>query len=297
MWIYGLRSSLSRAVGKDGGDVQSRTGKFEVKFAVERLTIDGMREIQLELMDELDRICREQGISYCIAYGSLLGAVRHGGFIPWDDDMDVVMLRSEYERLIAGFDEWKSSDRFALASYRDGRSIYPFVKLVDTTTRVLENFVSKDTATGVWVDVFPLDDVDPDKLRPFRKNSRMSLVRSFIVADPSVGSSSFVKFVKRVVCPFANKLDVLKYARAIDENARNACRGERSDTVADIIGEGKTNLLFPRALFEPVAMPFEDRVFLAPSGYEKFLEIQYGDWRLPPSEEDREIHTFEAYRL
>ena len=54
----------------------------------------------------------------------------HGGFIPWDDDMDVVMLRADYERLIAGFDEWKSSDRFSLAWYRDGKSIYSFVKLL-----------------------------------------------------------------------------------------------------------------------------------------------------------------------
>ena len=97
---------------------------------MERLTIDDMKEIQLELMDELDRVCREQGITYFLAYGSLLGAVRHGGFIPWDDDMDVVMLRADYERLIAGFDEWKSSDRFSLAWYRDGKSIYSFVKLV-----------------------------------------------------------------------------------------------------------------------------------------------------------------------
>ena len=75
--------------------------------------------------------------------------------------MDVVMLRADYERLIAGFDEWKSSDRFSLAWYRDGKSIYSFVKLVDTTTRVLENFVDKKTSTGVWVDIFPLEDLKP----------------------------------------------------------------------------------------------------------------------------------------
>ena len=63
---------------------------------MERLTIDDMKEIQLELMDELDRVCREQGITYFLAYGSLLGAVRHGGFIPWDDDIDVGMLRPDY---------------------------------------------------------------------------------------------------------------------------------------------------------------------------------------------------------
>ena len=143
--------------------------------------------------------------------------------------MDVVMLRADYERLIAGFDEWKSSDRFSLAWYRDGKSIYSFVKLVDTTTRVLENFVDKKTSTGVWVDIFPLEDLKPGDRRPYRKNALLSLVRGFIVADPSVGSSAFVKLVKRIVCPFARRLDALKYARAIDENARDANRGERSD--------------------------------------------------------------------
>lgn len=263
---------------------------------MERLTVDDMKAIQLELTDELDRICREQGIHYFIAYGSLLGAVRHGGFIPWDDDMDVVMLRSEYERLIAGFDSWKSSDRFALASYRDGKSIYPFVKLVDTTTRVLENFVDKGTSTGVWVDIFPLDDVNPRKRRPFIKNAILSLTRSFIVTDSSVGTNGLVKLAKRVVCPFARRLNALKYARAIDENARDACP-EGSGIVADIVGEGKTNLLFPKSLFEPIEMRFENRVFMAPAGYERFLEIQYGDWRTPPAEGDRAIHTFEAYRV
>ena len=67
---------------------------------MERLTIDDMKEIQLELMDELDRVCREQGITYFLAYGSLLGAVRHGGFIPWDDDIDVFMARPDFDRLI-----------------------------------------------------------------------------------------------------------------------------------------------------------------------------------------------------
>lgn len=263
---------------------------------MERMTIEQMKEIELELMDELDRICREQNIQYFLGYGSLLGAVRHGGFIPWDDDMDVVMLRSEYERLLEGFDQWKSSDRFALSSYRDGKSIYPFVKLVDTTTLVFENFVDKATGTGVWVDLFPLDDVDPADMKPFRRNARAELTRNFIVADPQVGSSAVVKLAKRVVCPFARHLDPVKYARIVDENARDACPAG-SDTVADIVGEGKTNLLFSKQLFRPIEMAFEDRRYFAPAGYEEFLSIQYGDWRTPPAKDDREIHTFEAFYL
>lgn len=263
---------------------------------MKRLSIDEMKEIELELMDELDRVCRAQGIQYFLGYGSLLGAVRHGGFIPWDDDMDVIMMRAEFERLIEGFDEWKSSDRFALASYRDGKSIYPFVKLVDTTTCVYENFVEKGTATGVWVDLFPLDDVDPCDMRPFKKNGRVGLLRSFIVADPSVGSTPLVRIAKRIICPLVHGLDAVKYARILDENAMKACP-EGSDVVADIVGEGKPSMIFPKSLFDSVEMAFEDRHYLAPAGFEELLTLQYGDWRTPPREDDRDIHTFEAYQL
>lgn len=263
---------------------------------MQRLTIDEMKQVELDLMDEFDRICREQSITYFLGYGSLLGAVRHGGFIPWDDDMDVVMFRSEYERFIEGFNEWKSDDRFALSFCRDGESIYPFVKLVDTTTRVYENFVDKDIATGVWIDLFPLEEVDPTDNGVFRRNARIGLLRSFIVADPAVGSSGLVRLVKRIVCPFVAKLDASAYARKLDENAR-CSRASSSDFVADVIGEGKPHFRFRKELFDPIEMNFENRKYFAPRGYEEILKIQYGDWQTPLPKQAREVHVFEAYRL
>ena len=147
------------------------------------------------------------------------------------------------------------------------------------------------------MDIFPLDDVDGESAGAFRRNGRLSLVRNFIVADPSVGSSGFVKLAKRVVCPFARRLDAVSYARRIDENACAACAGRASGTVADIVGEGRPDRVFPKKLFEPIEMKFEGRSYLAPAGYERFLEIQYGDWRTPPPTSAREVHVCEAYRL
>lgn len=267
---------------------------------MERLTVEDMKGIELELMDELDRICREHDAKYFLGYGSLLGAVRHGGFIPWDDDMDVVMLREDYERFMAGFDEWCQVDRYKLISYRDGESIFPFAKMTDSSTKVYENFIEKSRSNGVWIDIFPLDYVDPSNKASFKRafsaNARTGLLRSFILADPSVGSSAIVKLAKRVVCPFVKGLDPVKYSRRLDENARGACAHE-SDLVADFLGEGKPEKLFPIELFEPIEMPFEDRVFYAPKGYEEYLTIEYGDWQTPPPEDSRPIHTCEAYRL
>ena len=99
---------------------------------MERLTIDDMKSIELEIADEIDRMCREHGVGYFLAYGSLLGAARHGGFIPWDDDMDIAMLRADYERFAAHFREWRSSERFDILDCRRGKSIFPFLKVVDT---------------------------------------------------------------------------------------------------------------------------------------------------------------------
>ena len=136
---------------------------------MERLTIDDMKEIQLELMDELDRVCREQGITYFLAYGSLLGAVRHGGFIPWDDDMDVVMLRADYERLIAGFDEWKSSDRFSLGVV-SGRKVHlPPSSSWSIPPRACWRISSTRNVHGRGSIYFPLEDLKPGDRRPLSK--------------------------------------------------------------------------------------------------------------------------------
>ena len=136
---------------------------------MEPLTVDDVKLIELEIMDEIDRVCNEHGVQYFLGYGTLLGAVRHGGFIPWDDDMDIVMMRDQYELLMSHFNEWRTTDRFKLVSYRDGSSIYQFAKIVDTTTVFYEKFVGKDAATGVWVDVIPLENYDPSA--SYRKSS------------------------------------------------------------------------------------------------------------------------------
>ena len=99
-----------------------------------RLTLDDMKRIELDIMIEIDRVCRENGISYVLMYGTLLGAHRHGGFIPWDDDIDICMYRDDYERFLEVFPQTQDSGKFDVVNYRNGKGIYPFTKVVDTTT-------------------------------------------------------------------------------------------------------------------------------------------------------------------
>ena len=106
------------------------------------MTLEEMKAVELEIMDEIDAICRQHGLTYFLGYGSVLGAVRHGGFIPWDDDMDVIMPRDDYEQLIAHFDKWRTSKNYALTFCRNDTSVYQFVKIIDTRTSVKERYVS-----------------------------------------------------------------------------------------------------------------------------------------------------------
>lgn len=265
----------------------------------EQLSLDAMKSIELDIMDEIDTICRKNHIPYFLMYGTLIGAYRHGGFIPWDDDIDICMFRSDYERFIELFAENRSTVRFDLVFYRNGKAFFPFAKVVDTTTVVYENFVRKDVGTGVWVDIFILDDIDPaiQNLKAlYRKRNRANLLYSFTVADPNVGSSAMVKLAKRIICPIVRNHDPKKSARIIDETASQLCSGE-SAFVTDFVGEGIPEHVFSRNLFEPEEVIFENRRYLAPKGYEEILTAIYGDWRTPPAEDNRPIHTCEAYKL
>lgn len=265
---------------------------------MERLTIDDMKSIELEIMDEIDRVCQAHGVQYFLGYGSLLGAVRHGGFIPWDDDMDIIMMRDQYELLMANFNEWRTTERFKLVSYRDKSSIYPIAKIVDTSTVVYESFVGKRASTGVWVDVFPLERFEPSSKPLLRKRHLVGLIRDFAITDPSTGSNWAVKLIKRIVCPFLKDKDPYVLAGKLDQIAQQVnAQGAKSDRLIPVLGEGRASRNYPTSYFKPMFVQFEDRVFPAPSCFDEYLTIEYGDWKTLPPESSRLAHVTEAYRL
>lgn len=259
------------------------------------LSIDEMKRIELQIMDEVDRVCREHGLSYCLGYGSCLGAMRHGGFIPWDDDIGILMMREDYERLYELFSTERSSDRFRLISYRDETSPHAFFKIEDTATQVEERYMKPEYGSGVWVDIFPLDAIGDDPSALHKKVSRNQSLRYLAVTKPDTGSSRIIRWAKKLACPVVSKLGPYRFARRIDELAA-ASRAEDAAYVADLIAGYDEDDVFPRTLFEPLEVAFEDRRYFVPKGYDEYLTIVYGDWRTPPPEEQREAHILKAYR-
>lgn len=264
------------------------------------MTIDEIKQIELQIMDELDRICRENGITYFLGYGSCLGAMRHGGFIPWDDDLDVVMFRDDYEKLFEVFGNERSDDRFELVSYRDETSPQAFFKICDNTTKVEERYMLPEYGSGVWVDIFPLDAVNDVSIANKRSIERNQACRYLAVTRPETGSTGLIKLGKSLLTPIFSRIGPYGFARRIDELARaGAEEGATADIVADFIAGWDIDDQFPVELFEPMEVEFEGpaHTYFVPKGYDEYLTTIYGDWRTPPAESERETHAVTAYRL
>ena len=163
-------------------------------MAGKELTLDEMKAIELGILKKFDSICKENGLEYSLAYGTMLGAIRHKGFIPWDDDIDVFMKREDYEKLLAL--KYDDGD-FEVKSYRYSKNYYfLYSKIVDKRTSICENWrAEKDM--GLFVDIFPLDycnfDGEGDKLKAqmeliscIQKTKAVTIWLKILNATPSI---------------------------------------------------------------------------------------------------------------
>ena len=130
---------------------------------MKKLTLDEVKKIQLEILAYIDSFCKKNNISYFINYGTLLGAVRHKGFIPWDDDIDISMDREHYNMFIEKFNQ--DSSKYKILSLDTDKAYFNnFIKVVDTTTKIVDNRNYKTFSCGVFVDIFPMDKFNDKKI-------------------------------------------------------------------------------------------------------------------------------------
>ncbi len=256
------------------------------------LLLDDLKELELGILNFLDDICRKNHIQYFLAAGTLLGAVRHQGFIPWDDDIDVTLLRSEYKKLI---DVLKSEKgRYQLLSIETNDDYYyGFGKLVDTHTVLVENGMPPIKNLGVYIDIFPIDyfpNNDAERLKVQKKlfTLRAALWYSF----PKIKHSGFIRKLAGVVFRrigwkiFQNKL--MEYCNILNENT------------TDYVGSAVATSIPYKAMrtewfATSINLEFEGHLYPAPVGYKNYLEVLYGDYmELPPDEKRKTHHNFTA---
>lgn len=267
---------------------------------MEELSLQELKEIELGLLEQFDSFCAENNIRYFLSHGTLLGAVRYKKFIPWDDDVDLLVPREDYDRLIAIFQD---SERYKLFSVeRNPAYRYPFAKLCDMSTRKEEFHYNNGVDLGVDLDIFPLDAWNDD-LHKARKEARRISRNMFGLGlsklDKPDSLNPLKRAVKGVVMAFAKMLGSRYFIQNI---LKEACKEEQHGK--NYLGckvwciYGERGIIPAEAFAETIDMEFEGKKYPVPKGYDTYLTCLYGDYLPePPKEKQKTHHAFHAYRV
>ena len=265
--------------------------------------VTDIREIQqmeLGIMEYIHETCQKIGVKYFLAYGSLIGAVRHKGFIPWDDDMDICMLREDYEKLqdylIANPDE-----RYEVMSYKNNLNyVYPFMKVQDNHTYLLEEDVRIDSNMGIYVDIFPVDGYENDanfknKMTKLIKKRQLSCYTFKGITNTKSVLNSLIRYISVIIFYFTN---TNKYVAQIEELAKSRKVSDYEE-VDYLIYKDMNKPVWRREWLEQVTTgTFEGKKFTIPKKYHEILTSDYGDYmQLPPVEQRVSHHDFKLWKI
>lgn len=257
----------------------------------EKITFEQTRKILLEILIDVDKFCSENDLTYFLACGSLLGAIRHKGYIPWDDDLDIMMPRPDYERFL----EIYKHDRYSLCKPSDG--MYFFAKVYDKNTETYESGIDykKYKPIGVGIDVFPLDGIVNDEKIVnkiiFKSNIFETLLR--LSNQPIFYRKNPLKAINRIIPRIIGSRNIVR----IIEKIAKTYKYEDSDYVIRIktTPNGSTGAL-PKDVYGVIRKEFEGHLFNVPSGYDVWLSRFFGnDYMEMPPEEKRRIHERDSY--
>ena len=261
---------------------------------MKEIKIEELRTIQMDILQNVHDFCIKHDIKYTLAYGTLLGAVRHGGYIPWDDDIDIAMLRPEYERFMR---EYKD-DVYRFTECRLDKDVHiGFGKVEDTRTLVIEGGNTKNL--GVSIDVFPIDDLCDtyeDSVKYVKSYKWNWLIRKAKYRELSIVKSwskkMAVALLKFICLPFSvHHLTLTNIEKAIKHtNLQSKFVGLLCDVN---VNEGE---IMERAIWSRYKLvTFEDRKYMAISDMNAYLKHVYGDYmKLPPKEQQVPKHDFES---
>lgn len=246
-------------------------------------TLKEHQRVMLELLKEFDSVCKTHHIRYTLFAGSALGAVRHCGFIPWDDDLDVVMLRTEYDRLMTLPDNAFSKDVFLQREYSEHWPMHAS-KLRKNGTTCLEKYQPKDyhSHQGIYIDIFPCDNVpNCSMLR------RLQFWASKVVIAKSLYARGFCtnSILKKQFIAITRVFPLKPFLRF------TKLKGNKESRLVHTFLGGTSKYahgIYPREWFtETILLPFEDGAFPVSAHYDELLTTLYGDYMRIPTVEER----------
>lgn len=263
------------------------------------VTAEEYKNLALDILIDFHDLCKKNNINYTLAFGTLLGAVRHKGFIPWDDDIDVIVMREDYEKLVLTANSQLKENHKWISIETNKDFTAPLAKIIDTNTELRqERHAAEKVPLGVYMDVFVYD-IIPDNLTRrkivYRKSIFLQKAWGFCENKPSKGDFWIIKFIRGLL----NKTD---FARFFSLKLR------KNAIFCSIKGKYAANIMFGehfnRAVYEtPIEYlqdfedyEFENYIFQGIKNYDYWLTRWYGEYmELPPIEERVGRHEYSVY--
>ena len=244
----------------------------------------------LIIANEIDKICKNHGIDYFIDGGTLLGAVRHGGFIPWDDDFDMGMKRSDFDKFIDICKEELDSDMFYLETSKDSGYAFSFAKIHLNGTEIIEEFSKRaNVHHGIFVDIFPYDKIPNGIFKQKIFLFKNKIIKNIIWNKLNYGTYDQRKKISNKIFKFTGNLisiNLLKQYRNKFIKKYNS-----SDSTTYFTSDYPNILLKQEWLQCLVDYDFDQYKFSGVKDFDSYLNTLYGDYMSIPPEDQRVVHS------
>lgn len=259
--------------------------------------LNELRNIQIEILQYVDNFCRKNDINYWIDAGTLLGAIRHKGYIPWDDDIDIGMLRQDYEKFVDLF--CRDESRYQCCTIeRTPNHYYGFAKIYDTKTVLYEPDKKSGRKMSIFIDLFVYDNVVDSPLivkKMYKKRDQaMTWYRRRI--EPDLVTGSGIKRLFGTVLRYClQPIPVSFFRKQVIKNMEKY-KDEETGYVGNFSGSMQKVVCSKKIFDSFIDVEFEGEKYMAPVGYDEWLKAFFGDYmQLPPEEKRVSHHSFEAY--
>lgn len=267
---------------------------------MKQMNLEEIKRVELKMLIAFDKFCYDHQIKYSLGAGTLIGAIRHQGYIPWDDDIDIFMMRNEYDQFIKLIKQGEKIGNYKVHLPDDSESIYPFIKITDTSTIVFAQNRKKKYSIGVWLDIFPVDccgNSEEEVLKnvKFFQVNMIKLERSTM----HYTEKSFVNQIKNVYLFFVQNILGYRYWKFKNRILQYTLpeHGKYYGTIRwpYYKGNGMCDV-YPKEFFDGyTSATFEGYDFMIFQHYDEILTHRYGDYMKLPDEKDRVCHGMEAY--
>lgn len=261
------------------------------------ITLEEAKKIELEILLFFVRFCKENKKQCFLAGGTLIGAIRHKGFIPWDDDIDTYVMREDYNWLLENFNKMNGDGRYKLIAPKTLSARHSFVKIIDTKTVKIENGVDyKNGYLGIDIDVFPLDG-QPDSEKEFnawyKKLMRIYKLHSYCILDTA---GKIKRILAIPVIRFLTGGRIKLLAKAEKLHKKYPCKNAKYIGAVECAFNQPGNRYEKEWFSEAIEADFEGYKLPIPIGYDEILKKVYGDYmKLPPIEQQVTHHTNKMY--